>query len=153
MHIFLAAYLWLIAAVPLGNWNKQFGQYLLTALLQGRHIEPGDAGFLIFVMLPAILAILAWRRRSLWLLISALLWDLIWLAMQVQSWWIPYAFGTNRQWQLQYAKGPDTRILPSFGNHVAPDAIHFLITVLLVVAMSTGIAALRQLRSNGRPAS
>jgi hypothetical protein len=50
------------------------------------------------------------------------------------------------QWQLQYAKGPTTKVLPSFGNHVAPDGMHFLIHVFLVAAFVTGVFALRELR-------
>jgi hypothetical protein len=146
LHWLLTAYLWLIAWIPLGNWNRQRGGTLLTALLGGRGIEAGDLGFLMFVSLPALLFWVAYKRNSFWLAIVALTLDVVWLGMQIQSWWLPYILGTDRTWQLEYAKGPTTKVLPSFGHHVAPDGLHFVIHVLLVAALMTGVAALRQIK-------
>ena len=150
LHWLLAAYLWLIAWIPLGNWNRQREGTLLTALLGGRGIEAGDLGFLAFVSLPAVLFWVAYKRNSFWLALSALTLDVVWLLLQIQSWWLPYIFGTDRSWQLAYAKGPTTKVLPSFGNHVAPDGMHFMIHVLLIVALITGLAGLRQIKLSQR---
>lgn len=38
------------------------------------------------------------------------------------------------------------KILPSFGNHVAPDGMHLMIQVLLVAALITGVAGLGQIK-------
>src|SRR5215467_8413528 len=46
--------------------------------------------------------------------------DAFWLWMLVQTWWIHYLLGTNTRWQLDYAKGPTTKLLPSLCRHVAP---------------------------------
>ena len=77
---------------------------------------------------------------------AALALDAFWAFMQIQSWWIPYLFGTKQEWQIRYAHGPTTKVLPSFGNHVAPDGMHFVIHVFLVAAMITGALGLRELR-------
>jgi hypothetical protein len=146
LHVSLSAYLWLIASIPLGNWNRQRGGTLLTAILAGQPIDSGDIGMLVFVTLPAVLFWFAYRRLSLGATISALIVDVVWLVLQIQSWWIPYILGTRAKWQLEYAKGPTTKVLPSFGNHVAPDGMHFVISLLLIAALVTGIAGLRQLR-------
>ncbi|HKW32842.1 MAG TPA: hypothetical protein VJN92_07540 [Candidatus Acidoferrum sp.] len=63
--------------------------------------------------------------------------------MQIQSWWLPYIFGTDTIWQLAYVKGPTTKVLP---HHVAPDGMHFLIHALLVAALITGVAGLRRMK-------
>ncbi|HYL61077.1 MAG TPA: hypothetical protein VE077_00525 [Candidatus Methylomirabilis sp.] len=125
LHWLLAAYLWLIAWIPLGNWNRQREGTLLEALLGGRGIEAGDFGMLAFVTLPGVLFWVAYRRKSFWFGVAASVFDVVWLVMQIQSWWVPYLLGTNKSWQLAYAKGPTTKVLPSFGNHVAPDGMHF----------------------------
>jgi hypothetical protein len=61
---------------------------------------------LVFVTLPAVLFWVAYKRNSFWFALPALTLDVVWLVMQVQSWWLPYIFGTDRSWQLAYAKVP-----------------------------------------------
>src|SRR5215472_18418072 len=124
LHLLLTAYLWLVASLPLGNWNRQRDPHLIPALLQFKGIGLGDAGMLAFISLPAVFFWLAYRRRWFLAGAAALLADAVWLWMQIQSWWIPYLFGTAIRWQLEYAKGPTTKVLPSFGSHVAPDGMH-----------------------------
>ena len=146
LHWLLTAYLWVILWIPLGNWNRQREGTLLQALLSGRGLQAGDLGVLAFVTVPGVLFWVAYKRNSFWFAIPALTLDVVWLVMQIQSWWIPYIFGTERRWQLVYAKGPTTKVLPSFGRHVAPDGMHLLIHVLLVAALITGVAGLRQMK-------
>lgn len=146
LHWLLTAYLWLISWIPLGNWNRQPEGTLLQGLFAGRAMEASDLGVLGFVTLPAVLFWLAYQRNSFWFVVPALTLDAVWLWMQIQSWWIPYIFGTNRGWQLAYANGPTTKVLPSFGHHVAPDGMHFVIHVLLAAALITGLAGLRQIK-------
>lgn len=144
-HAVLAGYVWLVLWIPLGDWNRQPGERLLPQVLAGRRVGLDDAAVLALVTLPAVFAGMAWQRaRARRLLLGvALAVDGVWLALQIQSWWIPYLFGTSVRWQLEYAKGPTTKVLPAFGNHVPPDGMHFAIHVLLLAAMAAGIAALR----------
>src|SRR2546430_10329591 len=51
----------------------------------------------------------SYKRNSFWFALPALTLDTVWLVMQIQSWWLPYIFGTDRSWQLAYAKGPDRK--------------------------------------------
>ena len=146
-HTMLAGYLWIVEAVPLGAWNHQKGERLLPALLNGQGIAADEVGTLAFVTLPAVLCWVALRRRSAWFMGATLLVDAVWLWMQIQTWWVPYVSGRPSKWQLAYAHGPTTRVLPSFGDHVAPDGMHLAIHVLLVAAMITGVLAARQLVS------
>ena len=148
LHFMLAGYLWLIAWIPRGNWNRQREPLLLASLLNGKGLDAADLGMLAFVTAPAFLFCWAWRRCAVWPGVAALVIDAAWLYMQIQSWWRPYVFGTNVRWQLDYAQGPTTKLLPSFGNHVAPDAMHLVIHILLVAAMITGVIALRRIKSD-----
>ena len=129
----------------LGNWNRQAGERLLPALGNGHGIDGADVAMLAFVSLPAVLCWIAYRRRSVWFAGLALLFDAVWLAMQIRSWWIPYVLGTPSGWQVKYAHGPTTKVLPSFGNHLAPDGMHFAIHVLLVGAVVTAALGIREL--------
>lgn len=149
-HLALTGYLWLITFVPLGKWNAQPGPHLALTLLAGQRLQAGDVGFLVFVSLPAVVFWLAYWRRSFLLASGALFFDAFWTLMQVQSWWVPYVTGTTKAWQLEYAKGSTTKVLPSFGNHVAPDGMHLMISVLLVVAIVTGLMGVRELRQGRR---
>jgi hypothetical protein len=146
LHWFLTAYLWLTAWFPLGNWNRQGDENLLPQLLGGKGLHLDDVFALAFVTTPALLFWLGYKYRNFWFAIAALAFDAFWGFMQFQSWWVPYIFGTNEPWQLKYAQGPTTKVLPSFGHHVAPDGMHLAIHVLLVLAFVTGIVALRELR-------
>lgn len=147
LHWLLAIYLWLITWIPLGNWNRQREGTLFETLAHGGKLDVGDVVFLALVVLPAILFWIAYRKRSFWFALGALVLDGVWLVLQIQSWWIPYIFGTDVSWQLAYAKGPTTKVLPSFGHHVAPDGMHFVISVLIVAAMITGISGIRRMRT------
>ncbi len=144
-HTILAVYLWAVETIPLGNRNRQKGERLLPALLSGQGIGGAEFGALAFVALPAIVCGVAYRWRSLWFAGIALLVDAVWLWMQIQTWWIPYISGRPSRWQLAYAQGPTTKLLPSFGYHVAPDGMHFVIHVLLVAAIMMALLGVRKL--------
>jgi hypothetical protein len=145
LHWILTGYLWLIAWFPLGNWNRQSDENLLPQLLEGKGLHLDDLFALAFVTAPAVLFWVGYRYRKVWFAVAALAFDAFWGFMQIQSWWVPYILGTNEPWQLKYAKGATTKVLPSFGHHVAPDGMHFAIHVLLILAFATGISALREL--------
>jgi hypothetical protein len=144
--VLLTAYLWVVACIPLGNWNRQRDPQLISALLSGSGIALSDLFMMVFVTIPAVLFWIAYQQRRFWVGVLALGFDVFWLWMQVQSWWIPYLLGTNTRWQLDYAKGPTTKVLPSFGRHVAPDGMHSVIGIMLLAALITGLMALRQLK-------
>ena len=146
VHSLMAGYLWLISFVALGNWNAQPEPNMASTLLSGSTLRAGDIGFLAFVSLPAVLFWIAYWRRSFVFGVIALFFDAFWLLMQVQSWWMPYITGNAKAWQIEYARGRTTKVLPSFGMHVAPDGMHLVISLLIVASMVTALFALRGLR-------
>ena len=84
-------------------------------VLAGKGLHADDLGMLAFVTASALLFWLAYRCRRLRPALAALAVDAFWSLMQIQSWWIPYILGTNIPWQLKYAQGPTTKVLPSLG--------------------------------------
>ena len=142
----LAIYLWLVDLISLGRWNYQTEPHLISVLINGGRLTIADISFLICVLLPAIAFTIGYYLANKWIIGVALIADLIWLTLQILSWWVPYIFGTKKQWQINYAHLPTTKILPSFGNHIAPDGLHTVISILLIAAIFFTIGYLRQVK-------
>ncbi len=145
-QIALAAYVQLVTWVPLGRWNYQ--PCCATGLEQLRRgtLSPVDAVETTAFLLP--LALFWWgaraqRRWALWLSLSGIA---AWLALQLWSWWPPYIFGASDRWAAVYARAfaQSTRILPRWGNHLPPDALHLVLQVLLAGTLTTGVRAARR---------
>jgi hypothetical protein len=72
------------------------------------------------------------------------------LALQLWTWWPPYLFGADEAWQARYAESfaRTLKVLPSPGNHLAPDAQHLvlqLLTLAVLVATAGSVAKMRHL--------
>ena len=99
------------------------------------------------MFLPTLLFALAYWRRWFWLIWIGLCGNLIWAIMQLQSWWIPYIFGGNaRALKNQAFLARTYRILPSFPNHPAPDAMHFVLDLLLLSVIALTFIGLLKVR-------
>jgi len=62
----------------------------------------------------------------------------VWAVLQIQSWWIPWIFGAdqlalNNQKFLQRTY----KIFPSSIGHPSPDAMHFVLDLLIFLAVAT----------------
>ncbi len=151
-QIAVAAYMQLVTWVPLGRWNYQPCCPTGIELLGRGLLSAGDAiGALAFV-LPAVLFVLGARlqwRTAMWL---ALVGNAVWLGLQLWSWWPPYLFGASDRWVgvYQRAFAQSTPILPRWGKHLPPDAMHFVLQVLLAGSVFTGTRSLVRRR---RPAA
>ncbi len=95
-------------------------------------------------MLPAVLFVVGYLRRIRIVMWSCLLGYTVWLALQTQTWWVNYIFGASDDWQRVYHRvfGSTLKILLSFGTHLAPDAMHFIMQVLLVAVIVSGLIGL-----------
>jgi hypothetical protein len=153
VQLVLALYFEAIIWFPLGAWNDQPGKRLIEV------VRTGDAplaalGFGLSMLLPISIFALAYWRRWAWLLWLGLFGYGVWAFLQIQSWWIPYIFGADqRALQNQKFLERTSKILPSYPNHPAPDAMHFVLDVLLflVVALIC-IGLFKQRRRIGAPA-
>jgi hypothetical protein len=63
----------------------------------------------------------------------------VWLLLHIYSLWMPYILGAWPQYAEMYARvfGRTTKLLPNFGNHLAPDAMHILIDVFVIAVIVT----------------
>ena len=138
----LAAYFQAIVWFPLGAFNDQPGKRLIEVVRSG---EAPLASFIFaFVMLlPVLLFGLAYWRRWSWLMWLGLFGYGVWAVLHIWSWWIPYIFGAD-QTALRNQKFLErtTKILPSFPNHPAPDAMHFVLDLLLFSVVGLTAVAL-----------
>jgi|SRR5882757_2448166 len=132
VQFILAFYFQAILWFSLGAWNDQPGERLFAVVKSGE--APFAAFAFAFVMfLPTLLFALAYWKRWFWLIWLGLCGNLVWLFMQVQSWWIPYIFGADaRALRNQTFLARTYKILPSFPNHPAPDAMHMVLDMLLL---------------------
>ena len=146
----LAVYFQIINWFPLGHWNYQPG---FVPLINSPAIEIGDVGGLSLFVLPFLLFALAYRRNWKWLLWVGVVGYAGWLYLQIQTWWVPYLFGASLRWQEVYHRvfAYSTKILPSFGNHLAPDAMHLTIQLLLLVIVASLIVGLLQIQRSKKP--
>jgi hypothetical protein len=146
----LAFYFQAILWFSLGAWNNQPGERLLAV------VKSGEASFAVFafafmMFLPTLLFALAYWMRWFWLIWVGLCGNLVWGIMQFQSWWIPYIFGADtRALKNQAFLERTYKILPSFPNHPAPDAMHLVLDILL---LSVVVLTLRGLLKTRRKAA
>jgi hypothetical protein len=140
-QVLLAVYFQVINWFSLGAWNDQPG---FVPLLGSEKLGWGNIGSICPFLLPVLLFSLAYWRRWKWLMAIGLVGYGAWLYFQIRTWWVPYLFGASRQWEDIYRRvfSRSTKILPSFGHHLAPDAMHLTIQLLLAVIVITTLVGL-----------
>lgn len=142
-QVVLLVYFEFCVLVPLGSWNDQPG---IEKAFSPSNVVLGGA---IAVAQTLLMVGMIWQVRALlWL---GLVGDSIWLLLHATSLWTPYIFGASPGYAQMYARvfGRTTKLLPSFGSHLAPDAMHTFIDVFLIAVIVTLVFYLRSLR---RPA-
>lgn len=136
-QIALLVYFELCVLVPLGRWNDQPGgnvPFSSGNIILGAAI----AGAQLLLLIGTV-----WRLRPL--LWFGLIGDSVWLLLHVKGLWMPYLFGASPQYAQMYARvfGRTTKLLPDFGNHLAPDAMHIFIDVLVIAVIVTLVLHMR----------
>jgi len=143
-QVTLLVYFELCVLVPLGSWNDQPGMekaFSPSNLVLGGAIAAAQALLLVGMI---------WRVRALlWL---GLVGDSVWLLLHGTSLWMPYILGASPQYAQMYARvfGRTTKLLPNFGNHLAPDAMHIFIDLFLITVIVTLVLFLKSLRRESR---
>ncbi len=142
----LAVYFQAVIWFPLGALNDQIGAHNRPLVEQFRAgtASFGDAVFAFAFILPTVLFLVGYVKRIRVLMWLSLLGYTVWLALQIQTWWVNYIFGASENWQRVYHRvfSRTLKILPSFGTHLAPDAMHLLIQIILLVAIIFGVVGL-----------
>jgi len=145
-QLVLALYFQTIVWFPLGAWNDQPGKRLI-AVVQSGEAPLAAFGFSFVMLLPVLLFALAYWRRWFWLMWVGLLGYGVWTVLHIQSWWVPYIFGADqRALNNQKFLEKTTKILPSFPNHPAPDAMHFVLDMLLISVVALASIGLFKVR-------
>jgi hypothetical protein len=142
----LALYFQVIQWFSLSQWNfqPQFRPFV-TQVARGE-ATPAELLFLAAFTLPFLLFWFACARQIRWLMWVGVAGYSAWLAMQVKSWWVPYAFGASDAWLAVHRRvfSHSTQVLPSFGRHVPPDGMHLVLQLLLAIVVVSAIAGLRK---------
>jgi hypothetical protein len=146
LQIMLAAYFQAILWFPLGSWNDQPGKRLITLLGEGQALAV--LGVALAMLLPVLLFALGIWKRWMGLIWFGLIGYGAWAVLQIQSWWIPWMFGADeRALNNQRFLQRTYKIFPSSIGHPAPDAMHFVLDVLLfltVVTIALGLLKTRR---------
>ena len=130
--------------IPLGRWNDQPG---MAAFRSGNVVMGAAIGIAQGLLLVGTI----WPVKALlWL---GLVGDSIWLLLHIQSLWVPYIVGASPEYAQMYARvfSRTTKLLPNFGTHLAPDAMHAFIDVFLVAVIITLCLYIRSLRRDAIP--
>lgn len=141
----LAAYFQATLWFRLGSWNDQPGQRLIEAVQNGQAIPA--LGFAVTMLLPVMLFGLAFSKRWFWLMWIGLIGYGSWAVLQIQSWWIPWIFGADQRALMNSRFLARTyKLFPSSRGHPAPDAMHFVLDLLLFASVVTIAIGLLQTR-------
>lgn len=106
------------------------------AAVQGR-LQPADVAFVLAFALPLVIGWVAYARRLVWLKWLCIAGYAAWLGLQIQTWWVAYIFGASDTWTSTCRRvfSESTQILPSSGRHLAPDGVHFVLQLLLLIVV------------------
>jgi hypothetical protein len=131
VQLALLVYLQLCAWLPITAWNGQ------------HDFDVPDVMYLAMGVLQALFAF-GFARWNRWLVGIGLVGYLAWLYLQIDGWWIPYVAGYSPGGRAFYAKyfAETWKPLPSWGDHLAPDAMHVILQVLIVAAIATALLAI-----------
>jgi hypothetical protein len=140
----LALYFQVIQWLPLGRWNSQpgftpFGVQVIHGNATGQ-----DFLLLAAFVMPFLVFWVAYSRGLRWLMWLGVLGYGFWLALQIKTWWIAYAFGASDSWLRVYHTvfSRSTQLLPSFGRHLPPDGLHLVLHLLLAIVVVFAVLGL-----------
>ncbi len=142
----LALYFQLIAWLPLGHWNYQPGFVPLGVEAAQGHASAQDILLTAAFAVPFLVFWLAYTKGWRWPMWIGTLGYASWLALQIKTWWVAYAFGASDSWVRIYQRvfSQSTQLLPSSGRHLPPDGMHLVIQLLLAATVVSAVVGLLQ---------
>jgi hypothetical protein len=153
-QLLLALYFEAIQWFRFGAWNNQPKFEPLWNQARAGSLSAADFLIVLAFLLPCALFILAWRRGWSWLMWCCVAGYGGWLFLQIRTWWFSYLFGASDNWKAVYQRtfSQTTKILPSFGDHLAPDGMHFVLQLLLLAVVIFAVRGLLHLgAADGTP--
>jgi hypothetical protein len=139
-QLLLLVYLEVVEWVPLFPWND---------IRRGN----GQEGLDVALGILMAAAIFATARRWRFGMVGAVGLYTLWLGLQITTFWTAYIGGASPGWQRIYAANFAATVqwLPRWGTHLPPDANHFVLQLVLLVAfVTTAVATARVWRGVGR---
>ena len=151
-QLVLALYFQAIQWFRLGAWNNQPRFQPLWNRARAGTLSAVDLIMVLAFLLPFTLYVLAWRRRWSWLMWCCVAGYGGWLFLQIKTWWISYVFGASDNWKAVYQRtfSQTTKLLPSAGNHLAPDGLHLVLQLLLLAVVVFAVVGLVHPESGDR---
>ena len=151
-QLVLALYFQAIQWFRLGEWNNQPKFEPLWNRACAGTLSAVDLLVVLAFSLPCALYVLAWRRGWPWLMWCCMAGYGGWLFLQIRTWWISYLFGASDNWKAVYQRtfSHTTKILPSAGNHLAPDGMHLVLQLLLLAVVVFAVGGLLHPESANR---
>ena len=142
VQLMLLAYFEICMLVPLKAWNDQPAMH--AAFSTGMLVLPLAIGIGQLLLL---LGSVKEMRLLLWIGLFA---DSLWFASHVIGLWMPYVRGASPEYAAMYARvfSITTKLLPNRGNHLAPDGMHIVLDVLLLLVILTVAWQLRTMRAS-----
>lgn len=132
LFVYFQICMWL----PLGAWNNQHTFPVVHSARAA--IGPAAIG------LGTVLLIIGTRLRIRLLMLVGAVGHFGWWIAQALTIWPPYIWGASQRYAEMYERvwGRTTKVLPRWGDHLPPDAMHFFIQALLVAVLVTTTATL-----------
>lgn len=140
----------------LGSLNAQPNFTSAYELLIEKKLSIEDVAILILFIIPVLVFYIGYTKKRYWLMMLPMVFYFVWLILQLKTWWISYIFGASDKWYEVYNRTflNTHKILPSWGRHLAPDTMHLIIQVLLIVIIYLFvIASLKRRFKNVSPRS
>ena len=140
----LAFYFQVIQWLPLGNWNYQPGFPPLGIQAIHGHATAQDVLLMTAFVAPFVVFWFAYSKGLRWLMWIGTCGYAVWLALEVKTWWVAYAFGATDSWLRIYQRvfSRSTQLLPSLGRHLPPDGMHLVLQVLLTSVVVLAVVGL-----------
>jgi hypothetical protein len=148
VQVILAAWFQLLFWFRLGSVNAQPKFIPVYELIKENKLTIEDIVILLLFIIPVIVFYVGYRISKYWVMSLSIIFYIVWLILQVKSWWLPYIFGASDQWVEVYNRtfSHTHKILPAWGRHLPPDTMDLVIQVLLIVILFLFVTASLQLR-------
>ena len=102
-------------------------------------VRNGNGQEVLDVVLGILIAgavVATWLRWRPGMLVAILLY-VVWMGLQIVTFWVPWVRGATPHWQRIYEANfaQTTQWFSRAGTHLPPDANHFVLQLILVVAL------------------
>jgi hypothetical protein len=145
----LVVFFQMVCWFRLGSLNAQHNFIPVYELITERKLTFGDILILRLFTIPVFIFFIGYKKNKYPIMVLPMVFYLVWLILQLKTWWIAYIFGASDKWIEVYNRTFSTthKILPANGKHLPPDTMHLVIQILLIVIIFLFIKSSLKFRS------